>query len=370
MKDFRLYDITDFVMDEDFIRWVQLNDPADKLFWENWLEQNPSRHLLVAEARQIVAFIQLEKQAIPTSEIQSQVAQLLTTIRQANNSADESPPVLNHKRSRSRFIRFALATAAILVTALVLTGIQKFTRPAKIPSAFTAPPPIQTALIEQTNATQEPVLFSLPDGSSIELAPGSRFRYDKQFTDAATRDVYLSGEAFFSIARNPAKPFRVLTDELITRVLGTSFSIRSFEKDTAISITVRTGRVSVWSQAEERTETSPEGHIVSPNQQLRYLREVRKFQKILIEKPLFIVSDTVDHSLTYEDTPVEQVFEQLARYYGISIVYDSELLHKCTVTADLANEPFYNKLDLICKAIGAHYEIVDAQVVIQSNGCQ
>jgi hypothetical protein len=51
-------------------------------------------------------------------------------------------------------------------------------------------------------------------------------------------------------------------------------------------------------------------------------------------------------------------------------MYDSEVLRKCTVTADLKGETFYRKLDLICRAIGAGYEIIDGQVVIQSGGCQ
>jgi type II secretory pathway component GspD/PulD (secretin) len=74
--------------------------------------------------------------------------------------------------------------------------------------------------------------------------------------------------------------------------------------------------------------------------------------------------------MTYEDMPVEQVFSQLSKAYGVTIMYDSEVLRKCTVTADLKGETFYRKLDLICRAIGAGYEIIDGQVVIQSGGCQ
>ena len=232
--------------------------------------------------------------------------------------------------------------------------------------------PSVSSLIQRDNPSDKPLSFSLPDGTTISLSPGSRISYPDKFATSATRDVYLSGEAYFAIAKNPAKPFRVLTGELITRVLGTTFCIRGFEKDTVIRITVHTGKVSVSSElpVEGVSESSPDGLIVSPNQQLVYHREVKKFQKILVEKPAFVVPDTLDHSMVYEDTPVEKVFEQLGRYYGINIVFDNELLSKCTVTADLANEPFYHKLDLICKAIGANYEIVDAQVVIQSNGCQ
>jgi len=78
----------------------------------------------------------------------------------------------------------------------------------------------------------------------------------------------------------------------------------------------------------------------------------------------------IQKNMLYDDTPVVQVFNQLSKIYGINIVYDDELLKKCTVTGDLRNEVFYKKLDLICKAIGANYEIIDGQVIIQSNGCE
>ncbi len=88
----------------------------------------------------------------------------------------------------------------------------------------------------------------LPDGSSVELAAGSRISYPNDFGSGNSRDIYLSGEAFFKIARNSGQPFRVFANEIVTKVLGTSFSVRSYEKDTTISVTVRTGKVSVCSQ--------------------------------------------------------------------------------------------------------------------------
>ena len=83
-----------------------------------------------------------------------------------------------------------------------------------------------------------------------------------------------------------------------------------------------------------------------------------------------VTPEITDGNMIYEDMPVEQVFSQLSKAYGISIVYDNELLHMCTVTADLKGETFYHKLDLICRAIGAAYEVIDGQVIIQSGGCQ
>ena len=230
-------------------------------------------------------------------------------------------------------------------------------------------------LIENVNTSKNTISIPLPDGSTVKLAANSRISYESRFDSMQTRDVYLSGQAFFSVKKNPHHPFRVFANEIVAKVLGTSFMVRSFEKDTIIQVTVSTGKVSVYSQGqttvkESATPNKLSGIIVTPNQQLVYEKSSQEFQKILLENPVMINAVSVNKSMAYEDAAIDKVFDDLGRDYGINIVYDNELLKKCTVTADLSNESFYRKLDLICRAMGAKYEVIDAQVVIQANGCQ
>ena len=232
-------------------------------------------------------------------------------------------------------------------------------------------------MIENVNTSEKTVSVKLPDGSTVDIAPHSRIGYANNFDSAETRDIYLSGEAFFTVTKNPSRPFRVFANEIVTKVLGTSFRVRSFEMDTVIQVTVRTGKVSVYSQTIEGTDlkeiAQPNhlgGIILTPNQEVVYQKIKEKFQKVLLENPLRIHPESTEQSMLYEDASLEKVFRELGDNYGISIVYDNDLLKKCTVTADLRYEPFYNQLMLVCKAIGASYEIIDGQVVIQSNGCE
>jgi ferric-dicitrate binding protein FerR (iron transport regulator) len=227
-------------------------------------------------------------------------------------------------------------------------------------------------LIENVNTSGKPVLLTLPDLSTVTLSPNSRIAYANNF-EGGTRDVYLLGEALFTVTKNPARPFRVFANEIVTKVLGTSFTVRSFEKDTTISVAVNTGKVSVYLQEESRDTQAPgilDGIILSPNQELLYQKKRQKFQKVLRDNPRMIVPAKADMDLIYTDYSLEKVLDQLSRNYGISIVFDNDLLKSCTITADLRNVPFYDKLDLICRAIGARYEIIDGQVVVQTNGCR
>lgn len=367
MKDFRLYDITDFVMDEDFVRWVYDQRPEDEQHWRNWLARNPDKHLVVAEAKAILQSIKIAPPAIPANEIEEETNRLLQTIRQ-------QPVETPVKRIRLK-PWFWYAAAAVLILGIVT-----------LPFLFSGNETVKESyswenmtasrmLIEQVNTSDKPVTIALADGSAISLSPGSKVGYANYFDSGTYRDVYLSGEAFFEVAKNPDRPFRVFANEIVTKVLGTSFTVRSFEKDTTIQVIVRTGKVTVYSQAVTAKRRSANDHkpgevILTPNQQLVYEKSGQKFQKVLLDDPLLVVSRLTEQKMEYEDANLNKVFSELSKAYGISIVYDSELLDKCTVTADLKNETFYRKLDLICSAIGATYEIIDGQVVVQSNGCQ
>ncbi|MCS3794853.1 FecR family protein [Niastella sp. OAS944] len=367
MKDFRLYDISDFVIDEDFIRWVHEQREEDNLFWSTWLQQHPDKHLVIASARRIVESIQFQQSNISGQEVEREVGRLLQTI---------STQHIKPEPRTGKVIAFKWwYAAAVLLFCITSAWYFYFRNTHARPFAY-AVMVSSKQLIEHVNTSQQPLLLTLPDGSHITLASKSRVSYAHTFgsgdtaKNGATRDVYLLGEAFFEVTRNPHRPFRVFANEIVTKVLGTSFTVRSFEKDTTIQVTVRTGKVSVYKQAETKASSKTSEIILTPNQQLVYERMGQTFQKVLLSNPATITSTGTDRTLVYDEAPIDRILSDLSNMYGISIVFDSDLLKKCTVTADLTNEPFYRKLDLICSAIDAHYEVIDGQVVIESSGCK
>ena len=374
MKDYRLFDISDFVLDEDFIRWVNEAKRADNDFWNNWLSVNQDKYMIVAEARKILESIRIEELVITVEERENEINRLLVTINEEGSSDEVVGPRPPGRLATFPKKRWWYVAASILIVVVGITGyiLQNDDKGSRQFAYHVVTP--SKHLIESVNTSEKPIRLKLPDESIVELAPNSRIGYPNNFDSSDTRDVYLSGEAFFTVTKNPARPFRVFANEIVTKVLGTSFNIRSFETDTVIQVTVRTGKVSVSSQTNEtknsKSTTQLGGIILTPNQELVYKRSEQKFQKTLLEEPTEILPKTAyQESMLYEEAPLEKVFSQLSKNYGINIVYDVELLKTCTVTADLRNEPFYRKLDLICKAIGAAYEIMDGQIVIVTKGC-
>src|SRR5215204_3293326 len=372
MKDFRLFEITDFVMDEDFSRWVLNNTPPDEEFWNNWLNQNPDKHLVIAEARKILQSLKVDQEPVSEQKLDFEVDRLMQTI--------QLQPQQEKRRAGIFQISYKYrwyAAAAVLIA--LVTGTLYFLNSSNGTSEkdrYIYKVQVSSRhLVENINTSDQKAKITLPDGSIVLLAPDSRISYSNSFDTLSTRDVYLSGEAFFTVVRNPERPFRVFSNEIITKVLGTSFTVRSFETDSIIQIIVKTGKVSVYTQAsnnstKEIASKKLGGILLTSNQQLVYAKTGQTFQKIIAESPAVIAPEIMNQTMAYEDVPLEEVFSQLSKAYGIDIIYDSETLKNCTVTADIRNESFYRQLDLVCEAVGARYELMDGQVVIQSKGCQ
>jgi len=365
MKNYHLYEVPDFAVDEDFVRWVYEPNTDDELFWSNWLKQNPGKHLAVAEARQILLSIRIEPEKISNQTIAGEVEKLLHTIGEQKNKVH---PI--------RFLRkwWYAAACLILLAGAALTGVY-YTKYGSNATRFSYNNVTASRhLVEQVNTSGKVMRVVLPDRSVVLLSPNSRISYKNGFDSTTTRDVYLSGEAFFEVTKDAVHPFRVFANEIITKVLGTSFRITSFDKEKDIEVTVRTGRVSVYSQVttESKKTTAAnklDGIIITPNQQLIYKKEQQKFEKELLDKPVIIVPDMTPQMMVYEDAPLIKVLKDLKKAYGVHIIYDAGLLKNCTLTADLSDEGLYAKLDLICKAIGGGYEVIDAQVIIHAGGC-
>ena len=369
MKKYDLFDIADFVTDEDFIRWVNLQGRDDNNWWENWLRLHPHKHLAVAEARRILESIGADEAVLPQPVVDQEISRLLLAIQSGTVTVPAPAPVRRHL-FQWKYAVAVLAIVAVLTVLMLYNGQHK---KEQVKFAY-ADIIASRQLVENINTSKTAITVPLPDGSTVKLGVNSRISYESNFDSTATRDVYLSGQAFFNVKKKPEHPFRVFANEIVAKVLGTSFTIRSFEKDTVIQVTVNTGKVSVYphgqtAMAESAKPNNLGGIIVTPNQQLVYGKASQEFQKILLENPVMVGALPVNKTMVYEDSPVEKVFDDLSKDYGINIVFDNELLKTCTVTADMQHESFYRKLDLVCRAVGAQYEVIDGQVVIQSVGC-
>lgn len=205
----------------------------------------------------------------------------------------------------------------------------------------------------------------LSDGSEVVLNPDSRVAFRYPF-DEGIREVVLEGEAFFDVMPDPNSPFIVRTDELMTKVLGTSFTVKANRNDDNIFVTVKTGKVSVKGSPSETEE------VVSPNEQIIYNIPKRSMSRKEVRVP--VIEDLIGHNperIRFKEAPITEILRAMETIYTIEIVFDEANFNGCLLSTSISvEEELFSKLDIICKAIGATYKVDGISVVVSGTLCK
>lgn len=219
------------------------------------------------------------------------------------------------------------------------------------------------------NDTKTEMEVRLHDGSRVLLKPESKLVFSEPFA-AAQRIVYLDGEAFFDVSRDTLHPFVVHTKEVITKVLGTSFTVSAFADDDNITVSVMTGKVSVMTRNDkDSATTSLKETILTPNQKIIYNRSNNIVSRGILNEPLPILPAETVKRMHFEAAPIKDIFTALEEVYGVDIVFDEHTFSSCILTTSIAEGSIYNRLDMICKAIDAQYVIKENHIVVAGAGC-
>ncbi|MFY7910008.1 MAG: FecR family protein [Emticicia sp.] len=228
----------------------------------------------------------------------------------------------------------------------------------------------ETEWIEQKNTSAGTITVELEEGSTVKLSSNSIIRFPKHFSPQK-REVYLTGDAFFEVKKRPSQPFYVYANDVITKVLGTSFYVRTEEKTKQVKVEVMTGRVAVLRKSsDEKKQFS--GVILTPNHSVTYFNEEQHFVTGLVENPIVIQTDKKEEktpNFRFNDTPLSEVLETLKDAYGIQFMVDNEKQYNCLLTANLNNKPLATQLELICAALHTKFEIQGTTILLSGKGC-
>lgn len=230
-----------------------------------------------------------------------------------------------------------------------------------------------TTILEKKNNTSAPIRINLEDGSVVILQPSSSLSYPEHFS-AQTREVSLQGEGYFLISKNPHRPFFVYNKNVITRVVGTSFIIKSDPATEETQVIVKTGKVMVCLNKDQHLNlkhlfNQDKKVMLTPNQKTTYKKDNDDFETTLVADPLPIVPVNPNlHKAAYvfEEAPLTEVLNQLQTTYGIAFIIEDQELYNNTFTGDISKQNLYQKLDLLCHTIKAHYEIAGTKIIIKT----
>ena len=194
--------------------------------------------------------------------------------------------------------------------------------------------------------------ITLSDGTRVQLNAGSRLVFPAEFTDGK-REVYLKGEGYFEVSKNPDKPFIVKTDFFDTKVLGTVFDISAYDDEQIGSAVLVEGKVVVIEKKKlfgnTQKELSPgQGCFYSSSKLTSEIRKVDVNEYVSWKDGLFL----------FNDKPLISIVGRIEKYYNKRILVEGIELSTMKISGKLILANDIEKiLQHLSKAIEARYEI-------------
>ncbi|CAG5074446.1 hypothetical protein DYBT9623_05133 [Dyadobacter sp. CECT 9623] len=368
------YSLTDLIRLDAFVAWVLNPDADSEAYWKGFLEQYPEKAATVESAREYIYLLAEDTGKNRPTEAQSSK---MWKVVEDSMYVEEQPVLEEEKPAKQTWQWIRAAASVTLICGIGALSFWYFIRPQNVITRSEEPAVMkEQSLRKVTNDAKRPRFVLLPDGSSVVLEPGSWLSF-REMAAGQKREVTLSGKGFFEIVKDPSRPFLVYSRGIVTKVLGTSFSVDAREKSGEVKVEVKTGKVTVFSVGSDNAsetevnKAEKKGFILYPDQKIALApgsgRVLKPIGPAVVAQNQY---DIASQLFVFDETPVGEVFKSLEEAYNVKINCSVEALKKCPLTATLVGQPFSKKLAVICNAIDATYEIDGDQVRITGNGCR
>ena len=400
--DYSNYAILDFAKDTSFQDWVLKNNSDAGEFWEDFVKAHPDKTQAIRQARQFLLCLKF-KEEYPSAElVESSLNETLDTITKEENKA-------NGKIAYLRWI----AAAAILIAAFGV-GFFLFQKSTILSNAYLAQKNVvqdvlaggNRATLTLANGTklildsaangnltnQENVniikvedgqlayqtfgnrtaqayntistprggnyQLTLSDGTKVWLNAESSLRFPASFFGNERR-VDLIGEAYFEVAKDTAKPFRIrIAQQGEVKVLGTHFNINSYKDESTVNTTLLEG--SIEFSVNKFKKTGFKIKLV-PGQQaeLNKQGELTLHDNIDLEQ----VVAWKNGSFAFKNADLKTIMRQVMRWYDVEVVYAKNVPER-TFTADISRAKNLNAMLKILELSNIHFKLEGKKITV------
>lgn len=223
-------------------------------------------------------------------------------------ASDELFARIRRNIRRKRVRRIVFRVAAVLIPFVVLAGL--VVQLDKRVDLFGG-----SGYEEIYVAKGERLQMMFQDGTRVYINSDSRLKYPKKFA-LSSREVYLEGEAYFVVSKNPARPFIVNLNGPAIHVLGTSFDVNAYPDNKDITVCLDEGHISLMLPSDKK-------YPVRPGERLVYNRDD---DRCTISRN----SDTRFSSLwktnviAFKDAPLAEVIKVLHRWYNVNFKVENQ----------------------------------------------
>lgn len=192
---------------------------------------------------------------------------------------------------------------------------------------------------------------TLPDGTVVWLNGASGITYSPDIANQSSRNIKLSGEAFFDVEHNPDRPFRILAESLTVKVLGTSFNVEAYPNE-GVRTTLVEGKVQLGNIEDNNLA------ILTPGNQARYLNDVIDIVDVNVDQYV----GWKDGYIAFEDTEFGEIALRLERFYNVDIEFSKESARHVKISGKaLKNVPVENLFEILKLTFNINYEITKSE---------
>ena len=306
--------------------WAGLCTPAERRAVEQWMLEG-----IPEESHEL-----LSPETAPLMK-----AQLWQRIDKARQEENETP-------EPAKVFRISMWFKGVAIAAILLVVIRLGLYVSNQQSPDTALVAYQELVLPYGKKAS----ISLPDGTKVFLNAGSRLKYPLKFLETERR-IFLEGEGFFEVTKDPGKPFYVQTKKTTTRVLGTRFNLQSW-KGGADKLNVEEGKVKFSASGCKDTL------ILQANTQGTF--NGQSLQKTMADSGN--KAAWTKGIMVFNDTRLSEVTAELERWYAVKVQLSDPGLASYRVKARFDNPSLNEVLKSISFALNIKYKIKDKEVML------
>lgn len=313
MMNYSQYNAEELAADRSFVAWVRGSDPRACEFWDNWILSHAERISVVNEARTLVHQLQFKDYAFRTE------------MEEVKNNLQRAQEFTRKTARRSRLLWLYREAAVAAAMILIAGSWWFFQRPA--PKIKTAVAVAKTLVRDtpaashapswrtKTNTGRKVAKILLEDSSLVTLFSNATIQYPEPFA-GDKREIRLTGDAVFEVAKDPRRRFIVYSRKLAVTVLGTSFRIIATDKkNESVTVKLFTGRVQIRPTANLDNWKNGESVFLLPGEQLEYNGSRRVVSR-------FRPAGSLPPGTNFNNTPLPDVMKALSALYKIKIDYN------------------------------------------------
>lgn len=293
--------------------------------------------------------------------------------RLSDDTAENTPFYHTEDPRPRRTIKLKWIAAAMAAAACVLFAVLRGGAPTPVPSASAT-----RNFVSTKNGSKSKL--QLPDGTQVWLNSGSNISYGNDF-DGPTRQVKLTGEAFFDVVKDNARPFIIHTTTIDIKVLGTAFNVRSYpeEKVTETSLIRGAVEITLKANSDKKILLKPNEKLIVSNDSSLLVKDSAQIAGAL-KKPTVMTLTQVHHlakdtvatevlwtknKLVFDGETLSEVALKLERWYGVKVIIRGDELKDTQYTGVFSDDNLTEVLYALQLSGNFKYVIRRNEVIIR-----